>query len=100
MSAKAATKGGIAEALSASAWMKKSVCGEILNSLAEVATQGLRSTGVFTIPRTCEIEARMKPASKAGRREVFGKVVVVKARSVRKVVKASPVSALKGQKLD
>merc|ERR1712048_681262 len=37
----------------------------------------------------------MKPATKAGKREVFGKVVMVKAKPARKVVKAFPVSALK-----
>merc|ERR1712032_1615880 len=95
MNAKAMTKGGIAEALSTSTEMKKSVCGQILNSLAEIATQEVKSTGVFTIPGVCKIKTRMKPATKAGKREVFGKVVMVKAKPARKVVKAFPVSALK-----
>merc|ERR1712232_468946 len=92
---KAMTKGGIAEALSTSTETKKSVCGQILNSLAEIATQEVKSTGVFTIPGVCKIKTRMKPATKAGKREVFGKVVMVKAKPARKVVKAFPVSALK-----
>merc|ERR1711972_908225 len=75
MNAKAMTKGGIAEALSTSTEVK--------------------STGVFTIPGVCKIKTRMKPATKAGKREVFGKVVMVKAKPARKVVKAFPVSALK-----
>ena len=50
MNAKSMTKGGIAEALSTSTETKKSVCGQILNSLAEIATQEVKSTGVFTIP--------------------------------------------------
>merc|ERR1712125_165481 len=95
MNAKSMTKGGIAEALSASTETKKSVCGQILNSLAEIATQEVKSTGVFTIPGVCKIKTRMKPATKAGKREVFGKVVMVKAKPARKVVKAFPVSALK-----
>merc|ERR1711920_654225 len=95
MNAKAMTKGGIAEALSTSTEMKKSMCGQILNSLAEIATQEVKSTGVFTIPGVCKIKTRMKPATKAGKREVFGKVVMVKAKPARKVVKAFPVSALK-----
>merc|ERR1712174_36381 len=95
MNAKAMTKGGIAEALSTSTEMKKSVCGQILDSLAEIATQEVKSTGVFTIPGVCKIKTRMKPATKAGKREVFGKVVMVKAKPARKVVKAFPVSALK-----
>merc|ERR1711879_475575 len=95
MNAKSMTKGGIAEALSTSTEMKKSVCGQILNSLAEIATKEVKSTGVFTIPGVCKIKTRMKPATKAGKREVFGKVVMVKAKPARKVVKAFPVSALK-----
>merc|ERR1712113_396601 len=95
MNAMTWAKGGIAEALSTSTETKKSVCGQILNSLAEIATQEVKSTGVFTIPGVCKIKTRMKPATKAGKREVFGKVVMVKAKPARKVVKAFPVSALK-----
>jgi len=36
-----------------------------------------------------------KPATKARKREIFGKTVVVKAKPARKVVKAFPVAALK-----
>ena len=61
----------------------------------EIATKEMKSTGVFTIPGVCKIKTRVKPATKAGKREVFGKVVMVKAKPARKVVKAFPVSALK-----
>ena len=54
-------------------------CNWLLNSLAEMATQEVKSTGVFTIPGVCKIKTRTKPATKAGNREVFGKVVMVKA---------------------
>merc|ERR1711979_177293 len=95
MNAKAMTKGAIADALSTSTEVKKSLCGQIMNSLAEIATEQVKSTGVFTIPGLCKIKTRVKPATKAGKREVFGKVVMVKAKPARKVVKAFPVSALK-----
>merc|ERR1712014_276500 len=95
MNAKAMTKGGIAEALSTDTELKKNLCGKILNSLAEIATQEVQKTGVFTIPGLCKIKTRVKPATKAGKREVFGKTVMVKAKPARKVVKAFPVSALK-----
>merc|ERR1712061_119148 len=88
-------KGCHGEALSTDTEIKKSLCGKIINSLAEIATQEVKSTGVFTIPGVCRIKTRMKPATKAGKREVFGKVVMVKAKPARKVVKAFPVSALK-----
>merc|ERR1711964_40707 len=89
------TKGGIAEALAAECELKKAVCSKVLDSLAAVATQEVKSTGLFSIPGLCRIKTRMKPATKAGKREVFGKVMMVKAKPARKVVKAFPVVALK-----
>ena len=41
------------------------------------------------------MKTRNKPATKAGKREVFGKIVMVKAKPARKIVKAFPVAALK-----
>merc|ERR1712190_63329 len=93
--AKAMSKGAIAEALANECELKKSDCSKMIGSLAEVVTQAVKSTGVFTIPGLCKIKTRMKPATKAGKREVFGKVVMVKAKPARKVVKAFPLSALK-----
>ena len=55
----------------------------------------MKSTGGFTIPGLCKIKTRVKPATKARKREVFGKVMMVKAKPTRKIVKAFPVSALK-----
>merc|ERR1712186_234998 len=48
--AKAMTKGAIAEAIAASCELKKSVCAKALNVLAEVATQEVKKTGVFALP--------------------------------------------------
>merc|ERR1712178_215175 len=92
---KAMTKGAIAEALAASCELKKSVCANVLNVLAEVASQEVKKTGVFALPGLCRLKTRTKPATKAGKREVFGKVVMVKAKPARKIVKAYPVAALK-----
>ena len=52
------------------------------------------------IPGVCRIKWRMKPALKAKKRKVFGKVVIVKARPARKVVKAFLVSVLEKVKLE
>merc|ERR1712113_1382953 len=93
--AKAMSKGAIAEALATQCELKKSICAKLLGSLAEVATGEVQKTGVFTLPGLCKIKTRVKPATKAGNREVFGKVVMVKAKPARKVIKAFPVSALK-----
>merc|ERR1712050_90049 len=90
------TKGGLAEAIVASGFeIKKSEASKIVDSIAEIATDQVKSVGKFVLPGLCMIKTRQKPATKAGKREVFGKVVMVKARPARTVVKAFPVSALK-----
>merc|ERR1711981_1242516 len=93
--AKAMTKGGLAEALATETELKRSECMKIVNSLAGVATEQVKSAGKFVLPGICMIKTRQKAATKAGKREVFGKVVMVKAKPARTVVKAFPVKALK-----
>merc|ERR1712125_46192 len=92
---KAMTKGGLAEALATETELKKSECMKVVNSLADIATQHVKSAGIFTIHGLCRIKTRMKPATKAGKREIFGKEVMVKAKPARTIVKAYPVAALK-----
>ena len=92
---KAMTKGAIADALAAKCELKKAVAGKVMNSLAEIATAEVKKAGIFTIPGLCHIKTRMKPATKAGKREIFGKMTIVKAKPAKKIVKAFPVAALK-----
>merc|ERR1712151_865933 len=91
------TKGGVAQALSDATEIKKKDCLNIVDKLVEVATKEVKSTGKFTVPGLCMIKTRVKPATKAGKREIFGKLTLVKAKPARTVVKALPVSALKKQ---
>merc|ERR1711865_905582 len=94
-SAAAMSKTGIAAALAVATEQKPAVVKSILDSLVEVATKEVKKNGKFTIPGLCMIKTRMKPATKAGKREMFGKVCVVKAKPAKTVVKAFCVSALK-----
>merc|ERR1719408_494654 len=94
-SAKPMTKGAIAEELATACELKKAQCAKIIDSFAEIATKEVSKTGVFKLPGVVQIKTRMKPATKAGEREVFGKVVMVKAKPAKKVVKAFPLAALK-----
>merc|ERR1712000_574003 len=89
------TKGGLAEALATETEIKKSECMKIVNSLAGIAAEQVKSAGLFTIPGLCRIKTRVKPATKAGKRECFGQVMMVKAKPARTVAKAYPVAALK-----
>ena len=59
------------------------------------ATKEVKSAGKFVFPGFCMIKTRLKPATKAGEREVFGKMVMVKAKPAKTIVKAFPVAALK-----
>merc|ERR1711972_662282 len=91
----AMSKSGIVAALIEGTEVKASVGKQLLENLATVATKEVKGTGKFTIPGLCMLKMKNKPATKAGKREVFGKVVMVKAKPASKVVKAYCVAALK-----
>merc|ERR1711897_121565 len=93
--APAMTKGGLVAALIEGTEVKGSVCKQLLEKLAAVATKEVKSAGKFTIPGLCMLKIKNKPATKPGKKEVFGKVVMVKAKPASKVVKAYCVAALK-----
>merc|ERR1719149_107714 len=95
--AKAMSKGGICAALAAKHEMKPKACSELLESLAALALAEVKKTGIFPIPGLARIKTRVKPATKAGIRNIFGKDVKVKAKAAKTVVKAFAVSALKKQ---
>ena len=93
--AKAMTKGGLGEALASATELKKRDCIKVIDSLGGIAAKELKKTGKLTVPGLCMVKTRMKPATKAGKREMFGKICVVKARPAKTIVKAFPVAALK-----
>merc|ERR1740123_1294366 len=93
--AAALSKSGIVNAMIEGTEIKRSVCKQTLDNLAAVATKEVKGIGKFTIPGLCMLKPKNKPATKAGKREVFGKVVMVKAKPASKVVKAYCVAALK-----
>merc|ERR1719197_569360 len=88
-------KGALAEAIAEKCELKRKQASQVLESLASIAAEQVKSNGVFTIPGLARIKTRRKPATKAGKREIFGKMVVVKAKPAKTVVKAFPVAALK-----
>merc|ERR1711972_3888 len=89
------TKGGLAQSIADELEMKKKDVATVLDSLASIAATEVKKAGKFTIPGVAMAKTRVKPATKAGKREIFGKVVVVKAKPAKTVVKALPVAALK-----
>merc|ERR1712154_662627 len=89
------SKGAIFAALAAATELKPKECKKAMEALTELATREVKGTGKFTIPQLCMLKTRTKPATKAGKREVFGKVVMVKAKPAKKVVRAYCAAALK-----
>merc|ERR1719236_419423 len=92
---KAMTKSAIAKSIAEEFEIKQTVAGKIISSLADIGAKEVKANGKFTFPGFCMVKTRVKPATKAGEREVFGKVVMVKAKPARTIVKAYPVAALK-----
>merc|ERR1711939_822661 len=70
-------KGAIADALATACEMKKSECSKIIDALAEMGGAQVKSAGKFVLPGLVMIKTRKKPATKAGKRLMFGKEVTV-----------------------
>merc|ERR1712173_334838 len=64
----------------------------ILAAVAEIGTEEVKKAGVFSLPGLVRIKTRKKAATKAGKKEMFGKMVLIKARPAKTVVKAFPVA--------
>merc|ERR1712134_34911 len=88
-------KSAIAEALATETGLKKCQCSKVMGILADVAQTQVKKAGKFVVPGVCTVKTRVKPATKAGKRIMFGKEVIVKAKPAKTVVKAFPVAALK-----
>merc|ERR1712113_1258850 len=94
-SAKAMTKSAIAKTLAVEFNLKQKACAKVLDTLASVGSSEMKKTGVFAIPGLCRFKTKTKPATKAGEKSIFGKVVMVKAKPAKKTVKAFPHAAVK-----
>merc|ERR1719401_1969522 len=95
MKGKFMSKGALVKALAAANGLKPKAVKIALDTLASVATKEVKAGRTFTIPGLARLKTRTKPATKAGKREIFGKVVMVKAKPAKKVVKAFPAKAIK-----
>merc|ERR1712087_773353 len=89
--ARSISKTELAQAIADASELKRSDCSKVLGALADVAAKEVKKNGKLTIPGVAMLKTRVKPATKAGKREMFGKVVVVKARPAKTVLKAFPV---------
>merc|ERR1719359_518925 len=92
---KAMTKSDTYAALEAASGVAKKDVKKVVDSLESVVTGAVKSAGKIIIPGICRVVLKHKPATKAGKRMAFGKLVHVKAKPARKVVKVFAVKALK-----
>ncbi|CAK0909951.1 unnamed protein product [Prorocentrum cordatum] len=97
MAAPVMGKGALAAAIAEAAETDKKTAAKILETLAQIATSEVKKNAKFTVPGLCMIKTRKKPATKAGKREMFGKICVVKAKPAKTVVKAFATKALKDE---
>merc|ERR1739848_365507 len=94
---KALTKTAMMKDIATEHGLKTKEVSQVFDTLAAIATKEVKKAGVFTIPGLCRIKTRVKPATKAGTRMMFGKETKVAAKPAKTVVKAFAVSALKKQ---
>merc|ERR1719161_1555038 len=85
---KSISKTEIAKTIAGEFELKTTVASKIIDSIAATAAKEVKKAGKFTFPGFCMVKTRTKPATKAGQREIFGKMVTVKAKPARTVVKA------------
>merc|ERR1711979_63959 len=91
------TKGALTTAIAEACEIKRTVAATALATLASVVTTEVKKSVKFVIPGLAMIKTRKKAATKAGKREMFGKVVLVKAKPAKTVVKAFAAKALKDE---
>merc|ERR1712115_288235 len=92
--AKVMSKSGLVQALSTEWGLKRKQCSQVVNGLQGICASELKKFGKFKLPGVCMVKTRKKPATKAGKREIFGKVVV-KAKPAKTVVKSYPAASIK-----
>merc|ERR1712037_187395 len=87
------TKSALLAAIAESCEVKRGVASKALSTLASIAVEETKKNGKFKIPDLVTIKTRKK----AGKREMFGKTVLVKAKPAKTVVKAFPAKVLKDE---
>merc|ERR1719353_2057144 len=92
---RAMTGGGIVGAIAEKTGLKTKDVKGVFAELNSIAYKEVKSTHKFVIPQLVMLKLKHKPATKAGKRMMFGKEVKVAAKKARKVIKAFPAKALK-----
>merc|ERR1719333_1656068 len=97
MKASVMTKSALCAAIAEACEIKNKVASTALATLAAVGAGEVKKSGKFVIPGLAMIKTRKKPATKAGKKLMFGEMKLVKAKPAKTVVKAFAAKALKDQ---
>merc|ERR1719201_1420008 len=92
---RAMTGGDIQKAIAEKTGLKSKEIKGVFSELQTIAYKEVAKTEKFVIPQLVMLKLKHKPATKAGKRMMFGKEVKVAAKKARKVIKAFPAKALK-----
>merc|ERR550537_1420796 len=92
---KAMTAGAIVSTLSEKTGLKSKEVKGIFSELQTIAYAEVSKTEKFVIPQLVMLKLKHKPATRAGKKIMFGKEVKVAAKPAKKIVKAFPAKALK-----
>merc|ERR1712025_1238043 len=91
----AATAGAITAAVAEKSGLKATEVKGVISALSGLGAAELKKSGKFSIPGLAIIKLKHKPATPAGTRSMFGKVVKVKAMKASKRVKVFAAKAFK-----
>merc|ERR1739840_89015 len=80
-------KNAIADAVAVQSGLTRKQCSSVITSLADVVHKEVKKTGKIIIPGIVRVVTRRKPATQAGKREIFGVVKMVKAKPAKTVIK-------------
>ena len=69
----------MADEITAATELKRKQCIAMLQCRPEAVTREMKTTGKLTIPDIAMLKTHRKPATKDGRRDVFGEIKMVKA---------------------
>lgn len=95
--AKGPTKSEFIAAVAQKTGLDKKQSNAVLMAVSEIVVEHLRSDGEVTLPGLLKLKVRTRPATpeREGIHPITKQPTVFKAKPERKVVKASPVKALK-----
>jgi nucleoid DNA-binding protein len=95
--AKGMTKSDFIAALAEKTGMSKKDASGVMEAIAGIAVDQLKSSGELTLPGLVKMTAVHKPAQpeRPGKNPFTGEAIMIKAKPATTVVKARPVKVLK-----